>query len=208
MSLPVVTRFAPSPTGSLHLGNARTAFFSHLWARKAGGRFILRIEDTDVERSQARFRDELLVDLGWLGLDWDEGPDRGGPAAPYLQSERGAVYRELFARLEADHQVYPCYCTAEELELSRKLQRMAGKPPRYAGTCRRLTSVQRAEREARGLKPTLRFAVPTDAVIEFVDLVHGPQRFVSGDIGDFIVGRDDGTAAFFSAMPWTIRSWG
>src|SRR5450631_3717722 len=197
MSLPVITRFAPSPTGSLHLGNARTAFFSHLWARKAGGRFILRVEDTDVERSQARFRDELLVDLGWLGLDWDEGPDRGGPSAPYSQSERGAVYRDMFARLQTDQQLYPCYCTAEELELSRKLQRMAGKPPRYAGTCRHLSPAQRAEREARGLKPTLRFAVPTDAVIEFVDLVHGPQRFVSGDIGDFIVGRDDGTAAFF-----------
>lgn len=197
MSLPVITRFAPSPTGSLHLGNARTAFFSHLWARKAGGRFILRIEDTDVERSQARFRDELMVDLGWLGLDWDEGPDTGGPSAPYSQSERGAVYRDMFARLEADHLVYPCYCTAEDLELSRKLQRMAGKPPRYAGTCRRLTSAQRAEREARGLKPTLRYAVPSGAVVEFIDLVHGPQRFLSDDIGDFIIRREDGTAAFF-----------
>ncbi len=197
MSLPVITRFAPSPTGSLHLGNARTAFFSHLWARKFGGRFILRIEDTDLERSQARFRDQLLVDLGWLGLDWDEGPEVGGPSAPYAQSERGAFYREQFARLEEGHQVYPCYCTAEDLELSRKLQRMAGKPPRYAGTCRHLTAAERAEREARGRKPTLRFAVPDNAVIEFVDLVHGPQRFASGDIGDFIIRREDGTAAFF-----------
>jgi glutamyl-tRNA synthetase len=197
MSSSVVARFAPSPTGSLHLGNARTAFFSHLWARKAGGRYILRIEDTDVERSQLRFRDQLLMDLGWLGLDWDEGPDVGGPSAPYSQSERGAFYRELFGRLESGGQAYPCYCTAEDLELSRKLQRMAGKPPRYAGTCRNLTMAQRAEHEVRGLKAALRFAVPTGAVIEFDDLVHGPQKFLSADIGDFIIRREDGTAAFF-----------
>ena len=197
MSSLVITRFAPSPTGALHLGNARTAFFSQLWARKAGGRFILRIEDTDLERSQARYRDELLVDLKWLGLDWDEGPDRGGPGAPYSQSERGAFYRELFAKLASSDQAYDCFCTAEELELSRKLQRMGGKPPRYAGTCRHLTREQRAERTARGLRPTLRFAVPADTLIEFVDLVHGPQTFASSDIGDFIIRRDDGSAAFF-----------
>src|SRR5271155_4967810 len=110
-SLPVITRFAPSPTGSLHLGNARTAFFSHLWARKSGGRFILRIEDTDVERSQSRFRDELMEEMRWLGLDWDEGPDIGGPSAPYSQSERGEFYRGLLARLEAQDLAYPCYCT-------------------------------------------------------------------------------------------------
>lgn len=194
---PVVTRFAPSPTGSLHLGNARTAFFSYLWARKTGGRFILRIEDTDVERSELRFRDELMAEMGWLGLEWDEGPDIGGPSAPYSQAERGDLYRGLFAQLERNAQAYPCYCTAEDLELSRKLQRMAGKPPRYAGTCRHLTSAQRAEREARGLRPTLRFAVPGDRVIEFVDTVHGPQRFASDDIGDFIIRRDDGTSSFF-----------
>jgi glutamyl-tRNA synthetase len=157
----------------------------------------LRIEDTDVERSQARFRDALMVDLGWLGLDWDEGPDVGGPSGPYSQSERGAFYQDLFASLEKSQQAYACYCTAEELELSRKLQRMAGKPPRYAGTCRNLTSTQRAEREARGLKPTLRFAVPTDTVVEFIDVVHGPQKFSSSDIGDFIIRREDGTSAFF-----------
>jgi|SRR5882757_1614194 len=197
MSSPVITRFAPSPTGSLHLGNARTAFFSHLWARKSGGRFILRIEDTDVERNQARFRDGLMVDLGWLGLDWDEGPEIGGPSAPYAQSERGGFYRESFAALEKNRLAYPCYCTAEDLELSRKLQRMSGKPPRYAGTCRNLTSAERAEREARGLKPTLRFAVPPDTLVEFIDVVHGPQKFSSNDIGDFIIRREDGTAAFF-----------
>src|ERR1700730_4006940 len=100
MSLPVITRFAPSPTGSLHLGNARTAFFSHLWARKSGGRFILRIEDTDAERSRLSFRHGLMADMRWLGLDWDEGPDIGGPSAPYSQAERGELYGKLFAQLE------------------------------------------------------------------------------------------------------------
>jgi glutamyl-tRNA synthetase len=194
---PAVTRFAPSPTGALHLGNARTALFSHLWARKSGGRFILRIEDTDVERSQGRFLEELKTDLRWLGLDWDEGPDVGGPSAPYFQTQRGELYAAMFARLEAAGQTYPCYCTAEELELSRKLQRMAGKPPRYAGTCRSLSGAQRDEQQRRGRRPTLRFAVPTDRIVEFTDTVHGAQRFASNDIGDFIVRREDGTGAFF-----------
>src|SRR3984957_11281812 len=194
---PVITRFAPSPTGSLHLGNARTALFSHLWARKTGGKFILRIEDTDLERSQDRFRDQLMADMRWLGLEWDEGPDVGGPSGPYRQAERGEFYRGLYAQLVARTQAYPCYCTAEELELSRKLQRMSGKPPRYTGTCRGLTAAERAEREALGLKPTLRFAVPLDRQIEFTDAVHGPQRFATNDIGDFIIRREDGTPAFF-----------
>ncbi|MEO7206847.1 MAG: glutamate--tRNA ligase [Steroidobacteraceae bacterium] len=194
---PVITRFAPSPTGALHLGNARTALFSHLWARKTGGKFILRIEDTDSERSQDRFRDQLMSDMRWLGLDWDEGPDVGGPSGPYAQAERGEFYRDLYAQLLMHAQAYPCYCSAEDLELSRKLQRMSGKPPRYVGTCRGLTAAQRSEREARDLKPTLRFAVPIDQVIEFNDAVHGPQRFASNDIGDFIIRREDGTPAFF-----------
>jgi nondiscriminating glutamyl-tRNA synthetase len=197
MTALLVTRFAPSPTGSLHLGNARTAFFSQLWARKSGGRFILRIEDTDVERSESRHRDGLMQDLRWMGLRWDEGPDVGGPSAPYVQSERGDWYAGLFRRLESEEHAYPCFCTPEELELSRKLQRMAGKPPRYAGTCRGLAPAERADRLARGSKPTLRFAVPKDQTIEFVDLVHGPQKFSSNDIGDFIVRREDGTSAFF-----------
>ena len=197
MSAPVVTRFAPSPTGSLHLGNVRTALFSYLWARKSGGRFILRIEDTDVERSDARHREALIAELRWLGLEWDEGPAVGGPGAPYLQSERGAWYGELFARLQAEGHAYPCFCTPEELELARKLERMAGRPPRYTGTCRALSAAERAARLAQGRKPTLRFAVPAATVVEFTDLVHGPQRFSSADIGDFIVRREDGTAAFF-----------
>ncbi len=194
---PVTTRFAPSPTGSLHLGNARTALFSYLWARKTGGKFILRIEDTDLARSQDRFRDQLMADMRWLGLDWDEGPDVGGPSGPYRQAQRGEFYQALYEQLLAKARAYPCYCTAEELELSRKLQRMSGKPPRYAGPCRGLSAAQRAERAARGATPTLRFAVPTDEVVEFMDAVHGPQRFATNDIGDFIIRREDGTPAFF-----------
>jgi glutamyl-tRNA synthetase len=197
MSPLLVTRFAPSPTGSLHLGNARTAFFSYLWAKKSGGRFILRIEDTDVERSELRFRESLMQDLRWLSLEWDEGPDVGGPSAPYAQSERGVWYDGLFRRLESEGRAYACFCTPEELELSRKLQRMAGKPPRYAGTCRNLSAAERSGRIAGGSKPSLRFAVPQDETIEFVDLVHGPQRFASNDIGDFIIRREGGTSAFF-----------
>ena len=197
MSPQTVPRFAPSPTGSLHLGNARTALFSHLWARKAGGRFILRIEDTDAGRSEPRFRDELLSQLRWLGLDWDEGPDAGGPSGPYLQSERGDLYADSYRRLEADGHAYACFCTPEELELSRKLQRMAGKAPRYAGTCRHLSRAERERQAARGLRPSLRFAVPLGTVIAFEDAVHGAQRFASDDIGDFIIRREDGTAAFF-----------
>jgi glutamyl-tRNA synthetase len=132
-----------------------------------------------------------------MGFDWDEGPDVGGPSAPYSQSQRGDFYRALFQRLELEGRAYPCYCSTEDLELSRKLQRMAGKPPRYAGTCRDLSAAQRAEREARGLRPTLRFRVPDNTVVEFTDTVHGPQRFASGDIGDFIVRREDGSSAFF-----------
>src|ERR1700688_624441 len=107
---PVITRFAPSPTGSLHLGNARTAFFSHLWARKSGGRFIWRIEDTDPERSRPRFRDELMAEMRWLCLDWDEGPDIGGPSAPHLHAERGDFYPAPFAKLEGNSPTDPCYC--------------------------------------------------------------------------------------------------
>src|ERR1700761_1351176 len=125
MTPPAVTRFAPSPTGALHLGNARTAFYSFLWARKTGGRFILRIEDTDFERSEDRFRAQLLADLEWLGLKWDEGPDVGGPHAPYSQAERTGLYARYFTDLLARDLAYPCYCTPQELELSRKLQRMA-----------------------------------------------------------------------------------
>ena len=193
----VVTRFAPSPSGALHLGNARTALFNFLLARKHSGRFVLRIEDTDASRTQEAMVSALCTDLAWLGLDWDEGPDRPGPHAPYRQSQRTAIYQQYFERLEGEQLAYPCFCSSLELDLARRAQLAAGRPPRYAGTCRELTAGERAARLAQGRKPSLRFRVPPGQRIEFEDLVHGPQSFLSDDIGDFIIRREDGSAAFF-----------
>ncbi|MFM2287962.1 MAG: hypothetical protein RL684_1105, partial [Pseudomonadota bacterium] len=161
----VVTRFAPSPSGELHLGNLRTALHSWLLARRAGGRFLLRIEDTDAGRSSDAHVEALLADLRWLGLEWDSEPCR--------QSQRAAVYAPLLEQLERDGHAYPCFCTVDELQLMRAAQRAAGQPPRYAGTCARLDAAARAERVARGLKPSLRFRVAETGTVGFDDLVHG-----------------------------------
>ncbi|MDV3238674.1 MAG: glutamate--tRNA ligase [Gammaproteobacteria bacterium] len=193
----VKTRFAPSPTGELHLGNVRTALFNALLARREGGVFLLRIEDTDRERSRDDFATALETELRWLGLDWQEGPRIGGPAGPYRQSERAAVYARHFGTLEAEGHAYPCFCSAEELGVARKVQLAAGRPPRYPGTCARLTPAERDARLAEGRTPTLRFRVPEGRIIEFEDRVRGPQRFASDDIGDFVIRRADGSAAFF-----------
>ena len=194
---PVVTRFAPSPTGELHLGNARTALFNLLLARHAAGRLLLRIEDTDSERSHEAHMHGLMTDLRWLGIEWDAGPDREDERGPYRQSQRAALYAQDLAALERAGAVYPCFCTALELELSRRAQLAAGRPPRYAGTCRELPVPERARRLAAGAPATLRFRVPSGVRIDFDDLVHGPQSFLSDDISDFVVRRADGTAAFF-----------
>ncbi len=196
-STPLVTRFAPSPSGHLHLGNARTALLSYLAARKTGGRFILRVEDTDESRSNDVFMQSLFDNLRWLGLDWDEGPDVGGPQAPYRQQQRRAIYEGWLAKLDAAGLTYPCYCSPAELSLSRKRQLAAGKPPRYAGTCRELNAAQQADRVARGLPAALRFRVPTAQTVSFDDVVHGSQSFATDDIGDFIIRRTDGSTAFF-----------
>ena len=195
----IKTRFAPSPTGYLHLGNVRTALFNALLARHRHGQFVLRIEDTDQERSRPEYVAALLEDLRWLGLDWQEGPEVGGPSAPYAQSARAAIYAGYYQRLEASGQVYPCFCTPAELALSRKAQRAAGRPPRYAGTCARLHEDEQQARLAQGLQPTLRFRTPPGKVVEFTDQVRGLQRFASDDIGDFIIRRADGTPQFFFA---------
>lgn len=192
-----MTRFAPSPTGDLHLGNARTALFNFLLARRAGGRFLLRIEDTDSERSRDSYREQQMADLRWLGIEWDAGPDREDARGPYRQSERAALYARDFDALTAAGHLYRCYCSPLELELARKAQLGAGKPPRYPGTCRELTPEQQARKRAAGISPTLRFRVPAGRRVEFIDLVHGPQSFLSDDIGDFVVRRADGSAAFF-----------
>lgn len=191
------TRFAPSPTGLLHLGNLRTALFNYLLARGVGGAFLLRIEDTDAMRGHERYTHALMRDLAWLGLHWDEGPDRPGPAAPYAQSARGEVYREYFERLEAAGVAYPCFCSEQELKVERKTQLAAGQPPRYSGKCRLLSASEIEERRAKGVAATLRFRVAEGGSVTFEDRVRGPQRFATSDIGDFVIRRSDRTPAFF-----------
>jgi glutamyl-tRNA synthetase len=193
----VVTRFAPSPTGALHPGNARTALFSYLLARASGGRFILRIEDTDRERDGEAFVAPLLDDLAWLGIAHDAGPGREDGRGPYRQSERGEIYAAYFHRLEAEGKAYPCFCTPAELEAARRTQAAGGQPPRYPGTCRGLDATARAARRKERGEPALRFAVPADAVVRFDDRVRGPQSVEAASIGDFVVRRADGTPVFF-----------
>lgn len=192
----VKTRFCPSPTGLLHLGNLRTALFSALLGKSAHGEFLLRIEDTDRERSELRYVDQLQDDLLWLGLGWQEGPGHDLGRGPYFQSQRDAIYEDYYQRLETMGAVYPCFCSEEELALARKIQRASGKPPRYPGTCQNLTPQQIEAKLAEGKRSTLRFRVPLHEDILFKDLVRGEQRFRSADLGDFIVRRTDGTAPF------------
>lgn len=180
-------RFAPSPTGHLHIGNARAALFNWLFARQKDGQFVLRIEDTDTERSTKVFEQSILEDLKWLGLDWDEGPDKGGPFGPYRQSERFGIYKEYADKLITQGKAYPCYCTHERLEELRQRQIKAGWPPKYDGRCRTLTKNERP----KDIKPVLRFKSP-EKTITFEDKVHKKLLFDSNVFGDFIiVGSDD-----------------
>lgn len=190
------TRFSPSPTGLLHLGNVRAALFSALFAKKMKGHFILRIEDTDAARSEHQFAEILQEDLHWLGICWQEGPGVEGPHAPYWQSKRHEIYNQYYQTLESKKLAYSCFCSEQELALNRKIQLSRGKPPRYPGTCRALSVEDVAKKIAEGKKPALRFHVPVNKTIEFVDLAKGPQSFNSDDIGDFIIRRAEGTASF------------
>ena len=190
------TRFCPSPTGFMHLGNARTALFSALAARKEQGVFLLRIEDTDQERSNERYASALLDDLGWLNLHWGEGPGIGGDNGPYWQSQRQALYDAHYDMLIEKQLAYPCYCSEQQLKLNRKIQRARGQAPRYPGTCRHLSAADRKMKEEAGIKATLRFALPEHKIIEFDDLVKGKQRFSTDDMGDFVIRRTDGTSPF------------
>ncbi|MGI8740034.1 MAG: glutamate--tRNA ligase [Gammaproteobacteria bacterium] len=194
---PIKTRFAPSPTGYMHLGNARTALFNALVARKRGGVFLLRIEDTDAQRSAEIYRHALIEDLRWLGLDWQEGPEKDLHNGPYAQSQRGDIYRKHYDALIEQDRAYPCFCSTQELKQIRKSQLAAGQPPRYPGTCARLTAPEVEARLTGGMEPSLRFCVPKEGMIEFDDLVRGPQRYHGSAIGDFVIRRSDGTPAFF-----------
>jgi nondiscriminating glutamyl-tRNA synthetase len=192
-------RFAPSPTGYVHVGNARTALFNWLFARHHGGSFVLRIEDTDIERSKEAYEQQLLEDLRWFGLDWDEGPDMGGPFGPYRQSERGELYFRYAAQLLDQGHAYYCFCSAEQLEAERQAARKAGRQPRYSGRCRKLLPEEAARRQAAGEPAALRLKI-LESVFSWNDLVHGPTSFSSEVIGDPILVRSDGHPAYNYAV--------
>ncbi|HEA47475.1 MAG TPA: glutamate--tRNA ligase [bacterium] len=191
----VRVRFAPSPTGYLHVGGARTALFNWLFARHTGGTFILRIEDTDRKRSADRYEKAIIDDLRYLRLDWDEGLDIGGKYGPYRQSERFPLYKEYAKRLLKERKAYYCYCTEEELGKRRKEALGRGQRPGYDGRCRRLTEKEIKKHEKEGRRPTIRFKVPKRRVV-VSDLVRGEVTFKARALGDFIILRSDGVAAF------------
>jgi nondiscriminating glutamyl-tRNA synthetase len=195
MNSTVRVRFAPAPTGLLHIGNARTALFNFLFAKRHQGMFVLRIEDTDLERSTDTSIDRIMEDLKWLGISWDEGPDRDGPDGPYRQTQRLSTYREFADRLFHEGKSYKCFCSEERLEKLRKEQLSKGKMPRYDGRCRSLSAEEIAKMESSGLHPVLRFHVG-GGPITFEDLIHGEMNFDSSGIGDFIIIRSDGMAAY------------
>jgi nondiscriminating glutamyl-tRNA synthetase len=192
-------RFAPSPTGDLHVGNARTALFNWMFARHFGGDFILRIEDTDESRSALSYQVNLIDDLKWMGMDWDEGPQKEGAYGPYKQSERLNIYAEHLKKLVAADLVYPCYCTAEELEDERQALILSKRMPRYMGKCRNLTPDERKAREAQGRKHSYRFKVP-QLTVEFNDLIRGAMKFEGEAIGDFIIVRSNEMPAYNFAV--------
>lgn len=192
-------RFAPAPSGSLHVGNVRSALFSWLWARHHGGTFALRVEDTDTSRVTEESVRGVLEDLRWLGLDWDEGPEVGGPHGPYRQSERRAIYAEMAERLLAAGNAYRCYCTPEELEERNQQQRARGEPPGYDGRCRDLSDEERSRFEAEGRTAVLRFRMP-DGEQVIHDLVKGEVRWAPGELRDFVIARSDGSPVFLLAV--------
>ncbi|HEX7056076.1 MAG TPA: tRNA glutamyl-Q(34) synthetase GluQRS [Bacilli bacterium] len=192
-------RFAPTPSGLMHLGNARTALLAWLQARKGGGAFLLRLEDIDKPRAKAEYARQIIADLRWLGLDWDEGPDIGGTFGPYTQSKRLALYEAALDQLERAGLIYPCFCSRAELAaIARAPHGLAAEGPAYTGVCRHLTEAARQLKRARK-QPSLRFIMP-DYPISFTDLVMGKRHFSAGAGGDFIVKRADGMFAYQLAV--------
>ncbi|MBU7007488.1 glutamate--tRNA ligase [Phosphitispora fastidiosa] len=196
----VVVRFAPSPTGPLHIGGARSALFNWLLARKYGGRIIVRIEDTDLERSSTESEENILESLLWLGLDWDEGIKKGGEHGPYRQTERLNIYAEAAGKLLETGQAYYCYCTEEELEAERQACMAKGELPRYLGKCRSLSAEERNRLEAEGRKRVIRFRVPDDENVIVQDLVRGNVIFESNGIGDYVIVKSDGIPTYNFAV--------
>jgi glutamyl-tRNA synthetase len=200
----VRVRFAPAPTGYLHVGGARTALYNWLFARHHGGSFVLRIEDTDRARSTEESVEAIQELLRWLGVDWDEGPTVGGPFEPYRQTERLDLYRQVVDDLASQGAAYRCYCTPEELEERRAQARARGEPPGYDGRCRTLTAEQRAAHEAEGRPFAWRFHTGDQDVL-VGDLVRGEARFPASDIRDFVILRSDGTPTYLLAA--AVDDW-
>jgi glutamyl-tRNA synthetase len=202
MSETVRTRFAPSPTGYLHVGTARTALYSYLYARRHGGTFVLRIEDTDVERNVAASAEAIVEALRWLGLDWDEGYLEGGPHGPYVQTERLDRYRTATNALVAKGDAYPCYCTQAEIDARHKaaaaggLQLVAG----YDGHCRRLTAKQVHAYEAEGRRPAVRFRLPDEGQTVVTDLIRGTVPFDNATLTDFVIMRANGVPTYMFSV--------
>ena len=193
-------RFAPSPTGQLHVGNARTALFNWLLAAGQGGTFILRIEDTDVERSTRESERSILEDLRWLGLTWSEGVDAGGTHGPYRQSERLHIYRAHAVELMTAGHAYRCFCSAAQLEAERQAALAAGRPPQYSGRCRDIPRDEARRRVENGEPAVVRFRVPRDRDVVFEDVVRGEVRFSTDVIGDPVLLRSDGVPAYNFAV--------
>ena len=191
----VRVRFAPSPTGHLHVGNARTALYNWLFARKSKGTMILRIEDTDLERSEARYEDQLLDDLKWFGINWDEGPDIGGPFGPYRQSDRLDIYRQHAERLVQEGKAYLCFCSQDQLELEREAAMAAHRPPVYSGKCRGLEPAEAQRRRAAGEAAAIRLAIP-ERPIKFHDIVRGTVEFSNEAVSDPIIQRSSGIPVY------------
>ncbi|MDG5473736.1 glutamate--tRNA ligase [Jeotgalibacillus sp. ET6] len=200
MSTEVRVRYAPSPTGHLHIGNARTALFNYLFAKNLGGKFIIRIEDTDSKRNIETGEESQLRYLKWLGIEWDESIDVGGEYGPYRQSERNDLYEKHYNELLQKGLAYKCYCTSEELEAEREAQTARGEMPRYSGKCRNLTDEDRAALEAEGREPSIRFAVPAGKTYTFNDMVKDDVSFESDGIGDFVIVKKDGIPTYNFAV--------
>ncbi|HAA89655.1 MAG TPA: glutamate--tRNA ligase [Peptococcaceae bacterium] len=192
----VRVRFAPSPTGSLHIGGARTALFNWLFARHHQGKFIIRIDDTDLERSTIESAQEIISALKWLGLDWDEGPEVGGPYGPYFQSERLKEYEKAAHHLLARGLAYYCYCTPEELQKRRQEALAAGRAPRYDGRCRHLSREERIKLEREGRKPVIRFRIPEKGTTVVNDLIRGDVSFDHEILDDFIIIKSNGIPTY------------
>ncbi|GBG06253.1 glutamate--tRNA ligase [Paenibacillus agaridevorans] len=200
MTTEVRVRYAPSPTGHLHIGNARTALFNYLFARNLGGKFIIRIEDTDVKRNVAGGEENQLTYLKWLGINWDESIDVGGGYGPYRQTERLDLYREYWQELLDKGLAYRCYCTEEELEQEREEQQARGETPRYSGRHRNLTADQQAAFEAEGRVASIRFRVPEGRSYTFDDMVKGAITFDTAEMGDFVIVKKDGIPTYNFAV--------